>query len=123
MEFRKREPERFKNSQNEAFAGELDGICKQIDENLTQSVRISPQRQRNIGANLASQFKPFPVGLDGQHFRGFSERRIQIEIGFLQRQPARLDLGKIQDVVDDREQGPSAFAGARNTTLQIVSSI
>ena len=95
---------------------------------LTRTCRsrpASPTRTSGTSAaDLAGQFQPLLVRPQGQRLQGVAQGVAQVEGDCVQLQLARLDLGEVEDVVDDRQQrlgrtpGPSrgtraARAGGR----------
>jgi hypothetical protein len=53
---------------------------------------------------MRNQFEAFLVGAQRHGPQGLVERIAQIEIDRVQGQLARLDLGEIQNVVDERQE-------------------
>ena len=95
---------------NDAFFGELDRVADQIEQDLAQAAGISAhqlvQGRRHEGDDLDALGK----GARGQQFDhrfGLVQDR---ELGLLQFQAPGLDLGEVQDVVDDGEQRFAALA-------------
>ena len=101
---------RFKPDLNDDFAPgrELDGVAAQVDQDLAQAPGIALQERVHFGIDAADEFEVLFVGAHGQQFRRVLDRRPQVEIDGLQFQLAGLDLGKIEDVVDDAQQGFAA---------------
>ncbi len=86
-----------------ALLGEFDGVAQQIAQNLSQAPRIAPRpkRRRRRGAD---QFQALALRALGEQDHHVLDQGAQRKFDFLQFQLARLDLGKIQHVVDDSEQ-------------------
>ncbi len=89
---------------DEPLLGELDSIAHQIHQNLLQTQLITDQVEGDLRCDVGAKTYAFslrhrPVGLadDGDH-------GVQIEGPFLDRQAARLDFGKVEDVVEDAQQ-------------------
>ena len=89
--------------------GEFDGIAHQVGNDLTQAQRVPLEPGRSFGGNGKGNLQPLffrPQGRDGRH--GF-KHRFQPEGCTFQRQPARLDLGKIENIVDQVQQHIGRF--------------
>src|SRR5262245_664586 len=48
-----------------ALLGEFDGIAEQVDQNLAQTARISPQLSRHVTINHREQLHAFSLGSFG----------------------------------------------------------
>ncbi len=83
---------------------ELDGIPHQIDEHLAQPVRISDQHRRDVGRNATGQLQILLMRPQGERLHDVVQSVSQIEVRGIEQEFAGLDLGEIQNVVDDREQ-------------------
>lgn len=68
-----------------------------------QSGRVAEQMGRQ-GSDLARQLQLLGVGPLLKHRNAIADKRIDRNLGFLQHELARLDLGQIEDVVDDSQQ-------------------
>ena len=91
--------------------GELDGIGAEIGQHLAQTVRIAAQEWRNFRRYKRLDAEPLGARLDAQELDDILDRLAQVEVQILQSDLTRLDLGKIQDVIDKGEQ--SLPAGLR----------
>ena len=87
-----------------ALLGELDGVADQVDQDLAQPAGVADQRVGDIGGDPAGQLQALGVRRSARvcsvSFHGFAQRercRVEAEL-------AGLDLGEIEDVVDDRQQ-------------------
>ena len=83
----------------------FNGVANQIDDHLPQPVRISDHDFRNIAGNFEQKFDAFLMRLESQCPQHGFQAFAQIEIDRFQVHLARFDLGEIEDVVNDREQG------------------
>src|SRR5262245_53179868 len=84
---------------------ELDRVGDQVDEDLAEMHDVALHRERGLGRNLQVEGQVLGSCLRRQeraHRRYFS---IKIEIDTLAGDLAGLDLGEIEDVVDERQQG------------------
>ena len=87
-----------------ALAGELDGIADQVGDHLAQAQRVADQLSRHLGRDLEQEFESLllgPLPDEGDHRL---EHFVEFEGVVLEHQLAGLDAGKVQDVVDQREQ-------------------
>ena len=97
-------PGGFHQHHDLAAFGELDGVAYEIDEHLAQPAGVADQRIGHAGPLLANQFQPLFVRTHGQRAHGGAQDGTHREIGRVQFEAARLDLGEVQDVVDDAEE-------------------
>ena len=93
-----------------AGLGELDGIARQIDEHLPQPHRIAAHGGRHRGLDLAAQFEALGARAQHQNFDRLLDDLAQPELDVLELELARLDLGEVQDVVDDLRADPRRSA-------------
>jgi len=94
------------------FFGELDRIAQEVEEDLLEAPWIAPKVLRYFGWNGADEFNLLAVGETGKGGERRLNRFHQIEVDGFYVQLARFNLGKIQNVVDDREEAFGAQAGA-----------
>ena len=87
-----------------AMLGKLDGVAYQIVQYLTQPAGVTVNARWNVGMNVARKFQPLVVGTLGHDLRHILHDVVQIERDAFQFQLPGLDLGKVQDVIDDPEQ-------------------
>ena len=85
--------------------GELDRVVGQVDQDLAQSQGIADEHRGNMRVPLEQQFQALLLGLDVGDRGQVVQHPVDVEIDRFHVQPAGLDLGEIQDVVDDAEQG------------------
>ncbi len=83
--------------------GEFDGIAGVVEQRLAQSRRVALQPHGNgIAVNFDLESLVSRRLADDRD--DIVENRGEVEVGALQMQPARLDLGQVENVVDDRQQ-------------------
>src|SRR6185437_10400125 len=75
------------------------------EKNLAQSRRIADQPSLDVLRDKAGEFKPLVLRPRREELHGVLHDLPQIEIHTFKDQLARLDLGEIQNVVDDTQQG------------------
>ena len=88
--------------------GELQGVVHEVREDLSEAGRIAHHRLRCGRVHEDAQLHPFGLGLHRQDRLHVLDHGQQIEVQVLERQLPRLDLGEVEDVVDEREQGVPA---------------
>jgi hypothetical protein len=84
--------------------GELDRVADQIEDDLADSPGVADQIVRDIGPDLVHELEPLGVGERRERLEHLAERLAQAEGHGLQLEPAGLDLGEVEDVVDDRQE-------------------
>ena len=90
--------------------GELQGIVQQVGEDLAQPGGIANHRQRGRGVHIQAQLQALGPGLEAQHRLHILHHGQQIEVQGLEDQLPGLDLGEVEDVVDEGQQGLAAGA-------------
>ena len=91
-----------------AFPGELDRVAREVREDLAQPARVAPEVGRHVGGCRADEFEPLVVGAQGDGGGEVVEHGTQVEIEHFQVELARFDLGEVENVVDQPEQGLAA---------------
>ena len=77
---------------------------------MAQARHVAKDRGRDLGPHEIGQIQTFFRRLGCQKIEGALDALAQVERLVLQLHLARLDLGKVEDIVDHREQGISALA-------------
>ena len=91
-------------AQHDAAArGELDRVAQQVDEHLRQPQRVAAQRLRQVAA-VDRQRQALAARAVGDQRRRAREQRVDREVDRREHQLAGVDLGQVEDVVDDVEQ-------------------
>src|SRR6516165_5444319 len=88
-----------------AFVGELDGITNQVDDDLSETNRVTKDAIRQIDLNVAPQLQFFLVSAWGKQAHCVFESVTEIEVSLVEFELPCLDLGEIEQVIDQREQG------------------
>ena len=91
-----------------ATLGELDGVGEIVEQGLRQPGGIAHQHRRQI-VPLHDEFQALFAHLGADHGDDVVQHAVEGEVGDIETQLARLDLGKVEDVVDDREQVPGGI--------------
>ncbi|MNU89793.1 hypothetical protein D3C71_796430 [compost metagenome] len=88
---------------------ELGGVIEQVGEDLAQAHGVAAHVLRHVGGDAAGKFDGLALDAVGKQRHHIVDHLAQVEGDMFEHQLARLDLGKVEDVVDDAQQ---AFAGA-----------
>jgi hypothetical protein len=84
---------------------ELDGVADQVDQYLAQVRGITAESEGRLRRNVRGQGNALFTGDRVEHLHGPVDQEVQVERFFGEDQPAGFDARKIQDVVDQAEQG------------------
>ena len=85
--------------------GEFHRVADQVGEDLLQAQRIAKKDPRESAIDIDEQLDALFRRLIDKDLHDPVEHLIEPEDPFLQLQLAGFDLGKIEDIVDDAEQG------------------
>ncbi len=97
-------PPRLDRQHDFAAVGELHCVADQVSEDLAQAAGIAAQPQGRFGRDPAVHLQAFVMRLDRQQVDGLAQQQGEIEVHDLEGQLAGLDLGEVEDVVDDVQQ-------------------
>ena len=89
---------------------EFEGVVHEVGEDLPHPRGIAGHSQGRRRIHEDAQFHTLGLGLHAQHGLHILHHRKEVEVQGLEDQLPRLDLGEVQDVVDEREQGLAAGA-------------
>ena len=84
---------------------ELEGVAQQVDEDLAQADGVAAHLARQVRRQQAEEFEPLLRGRQAQGAHGFFDGRAQVEGAQFQFELPGLDLGQVQDAVDEVQQG------------------
>ena len=87
-----------------ALHGKFDRVVQQIHQDLAQAARVADQTARDARRKLAEELQRFLLCLDTQGAHDLGDEGMQIEVDRLDRQLTGLDLGEIEDIVDDAQE-------------------
>ncbi|MCX7161600.1 MAG: hypothetical protein NT083_00925 [Rhodocyclales bacterium] len=87
-----------------AVFGELDGIVGIVDQHLAEPQRVADDIHRNVAGDVEDQFQPLLPGFFADHADHAGQGGFQFEVGLLDGELAGLDLGNVENVVDDAQQ-------------------
>ena len=90
--------------QHAAAVGELDGVADQIEQQLAQATRVGRHDRRHVGRDVTADADAFGIGARRQQLDdvvGDLAHRDRLRLEF---EAARLDLGIVEQILDQREQ-------------------
>jgi len=87
-----------------ADLGELDRIAQQVEQHLAQPRRIADQVVAHSVSDFIDQLQALLVGPGGDHLDHLLQMVTERKAGALQLQLRGLDLGQVENVVDQVEQ-------------------
>ena len=93
-----------------ALLGELERVADHVEQHLPQPDFIEQQSMRQLGIDLAEQPHALLAGFNRKKSLDFLDQSGDGDRFILQFELACFDLGQIENVVDEREQGPAAGA-------------
>ena len=94
---------------------EFDGIRQQIDQNLPQALFIGIDHDRQHGGPLEDEIDPLGGSLQAEHADELIEEIAEADLVAREIKPPRLDLGNIQNAVD--QAGEMIGAAAHDADL------
>ena len=89
---------------NAALLGKFDRIAQQVQQYLLDSQLISPDQRRQVLCRFEGDLEPLFKGRALLHQHGLFDTALQREFSLFQLDLAGLDLGQVQDIIDDRQQ-------------------
>ena len=87
-----------------ALVGEFERVRQQVLEHLAQTLRVGMQRCRHVGGDVQFQRQALFLRDRPQRIQQPLQRRGDGDLFDLHRGLARLDLGQVENVVDQRQQ-------------------
>ena len=90
-----------------ACCGKLHRVAGQVDQHLAQPLGIAAEPAGHIRVYARGNFQAFGLGARRYQLDDTLDQLREIKIILRQFQPPRLDLGEIQDFVDQRRQRPA----------------
>ncbi|MEI9987610.1 MAG: hypothetical protein WDN69_33425 [Aliidongia sp.] len=100
---------------------EFHGIADEVEQHLAQPRRITTHPAGQCWIDYCGDVQLFLLGRDGTGGESGLDYCLQIEVHLFKLNPVGLQLGNIQDVVDDSEQELSRDLDARGK-LQLAAS-
>lgn len=87
-----------------ALVGELDGIAYEIDDDLPQPPRVASQAPRSVRLNAHTELEILALRRVRQYRHRAFNALLQVEFNVFKQKFSGLDLGKIEDIVDEAEE-------------------
>ena len=84
-----------------ARLGELDGVAQQVEQDLLQAQRIADHAVGHVGGDIGDEAQALGHGLRCQRLGRALDQLDGRQLDLLEVEAAGLDLGEVQDVVDD----------------------
>ena len=91
--------------ENLTALGELDRVADQVDDHLPQPSRIAERDARHVRQHVADQLEPPLLGAQRERLEEIRKMIAHGERERLELQLACFDLGEIQDIVEQVQQG------------------
>ena len=92
------------HQQDLAFLGLLERVVQQAQDHLAQARRIAADDPRHLRLGEADQLDALLLGLDPEDIQAVLDQRVEVELHFVQLDLPGLQLGDVEDLVDQREQ-------------------
>ena len=102
-----------------SLGGELDGVTDQVEQHPDAAGRHRQPVRPAHRAAMADQFQTLLVCPHGQRSQGITEGRAEREVGGVQFQFAGLDLGEVEQVVEDAQQLSAATLTGQGLPLVV----
>ena len=106
-----------------ALGGEFDGVADEVVDDLAQAAGVAAQFERDFGADEGGELEALAVGLGGEEVHGAVDDLAQVEVGDVEVELAGLDLGEVEDVVDDDEERFAADADGAGELALLVRQV
>jgi hypothetical protein len=87
-----------------AALGEFDGVGQEVEQDLLDAHRIAAHRFRHGRVEFAADGQLLGLGALGDLLAGIEAELVQRKVGVLEQQLVGLDLGDVENVVDDGQQ-------------------
>ena len=84
--------------------GELQPVADQVEQDLTQAVRVADDALGQVRGEVETQQQPALLGLGVQSLDHLLQERNEVEGHLLQVHLPALDLAEVEDVVDDVQE-------------------
>ena len=91
--------------QDLAVVGEFHRVAEQIVQHLLQPQRVADQPARRLRVDFDEQLQPLFLDAADEQVAGVAQRFFQRKLGLLQLHAPGLDLGIIENIVEQAEQG------------------
>jgi len=103
-------PDLIKEDVDGARVGELDGVGHQVSEDLAQTAGIAPPGAGGLGRHPHPEVQALAGCGGSEEVPHRAERRLQVKDLLGQGHAAGLDLGQVEDVIEDAEEKAAGLA-------------
>ncbi len=101
----------------------FDGIAEEVDQDLAEATGIAHDRGRQFLVNAAEHLDLLVGNLGPDHIADVMGGDFGVKVDGFELHVSGLDLGKIEDVVDETEQSLAAALDGQGTFLLFVVKI
>ena len=98
----------IQGEQNFTGCGEFGGIAHEVDQNLPEAGGVALDLHRQARVHLAEKRDPLGVDFGSNQIADVMGAELRVEIDIFEIQFAGLDFGKIENIVDQRQQPVAA---------------
>ena len=95
---------RLDDDRHAAAFGELDRVAGEVEQNLAQPRLVADNARRQPLVDIAADFQPFRLRARSEQLDRLLDERRERERPCSEVESAGLDLGKIEDLFDQRQQ-------------------
>ncbi len=88
-----------------ADLGELDGVAGEVDQHLSEAVAVADDPARHAGGHEGGDLDALALRFRGQELDDALDEGVQIERRGDDVDAPGLDLGEVEDLVDERQEG------------------
>ncbi len=106
---------------NFAAVGELDGVADEVEDDLAQALVVADEAGGEIVVDDVDEVEVLLARLRGKEVDRLLDAGAQVEGIFVELEPASLDLGEVEDVVDDGEE--RFAAGAEGLDVVVLGGV
>ncbi len=100
-----------------AAAGEFDGVVHQVGQDLAHAHRVADDGHREVVRHAADHFEPLRFGRLGEQAAEVLDQLPEVEVDAFDIDLAGLDLRKVENVVDDRQEMLAGLVDGVGETL------
>src|SRR3712207_2343176 len=106
-----------------ALGGELDRVAHEVGDDLAEPAAVAEHLPRPVAGDVDEQVQPGTAGRGRQQLGDVVDDADQVERRGLQVQLAGLDLGEVEDVVDEGQQAVPAAGDGLEVAALLVGEV
>ena len=115
---------RLDDDRDAAAIGKLDGVAGEVEQHLAQPRRVADDAHRQPLVDVAADFQPFRLGARPEQLDRLLDEGCEDERPGREIDPPGLDLGEIEDLLDQRQQRlPDVRTALRYAVCSGVSGV